>query len=86
MKNGLLSRLLATVVAALLLAWAMVAYSQNKLAAIARSSPDAIASHYRDVYSHGYVFHFISFVFVMIPILLLIEVIAAIIRNRVIDA
>lgn len=86
MKDGILSRLVATVVTALLLAWAMVAYSQNKLAAMASSSPDAIAAHYRDVYSHGYVFHFISFVFLMIPILLVIEVIAAIIRSRVIDA
>jgi hypothetical protein len=86
MKNGLLSRLLATVVAALLLAWAMVAYSQNKLASIASSSPEVIASHYRDVYSHGYFFHFISFVFLLVPILLVIELIAAIIRSRIIDA
>jgi hypothetical protein len=86
MKNGLLSRLLATVVAALVLAWAMVAYSQSRLNWMASRSPDAIASHYRDVYSHGYFFHFVSFVFLLVPLLIVIELIAAIIRSRVIDA
>jgi hypothetical protein len=86
MKDGLISRFLAVIVVGLLLGWGLSAFSQKKESWLAAASPDEIATYYRHLYTHGFVFHAIVCVIAVIPALLVIEAIAAIIRRYVIDA